>query len=167
MSGFSSTPKFILRLIHFPPRVAYALGLGPLFGRVILLLTTTGRKTGRPRVTPLQYEEVDGTIYISAARGRQADWFRNIVANPNVQIQCKANKFRGVAEPITDCARIADFLELRLRRHPRMISAMLRMEGLGDQPSRAQLEQYASQLTMVAIKPVDSRSNGEKRIISK
>jgi len=38
-------------------RALYALGLGRLIGRLILLLTTTGRKSGLPRVTPLQYSE--------------------------------------------------------------------------------------------------------------
>jgi len=42
----------------------YSIGLGPLVGRIVLLLTTTGRKTGLLRVTPLQYEEVDGVYYI-------------------------------------------------------------------------------------------------------
>lgn len=42
-----------------PPEVRvfkalYALSLGPLVGQLILLLTTTGRKTGLPRVTALQ-----------------------------------------------------------------------------------------------------------------
>jgi len=45
---------------HPPPadaiRLLYRLGLGPLVGRVVLLLTTTGRKSGLPRVTPLQAE---------------------------------------------------------------------------------------------------------------
>jgi len=37
-------------------KALYAVGLGPVVGRLVLLLTTTGRKTGLPRVTPLQYE---------------------------------------------------------------------------------------------------------------
>ena len=56
MSGFKKTPRFLLRLLHLPPRLAYAIGLGPLLGRFVLLMTTTGRKSGRRRVTPLQYE---------------------------------------------------------------------------------------------------------------
>ncbi len=154
MSGFAGTPKFVLRLIHLPPQLAYAVGLGPLIGRVVLLLTTTGRKSGLPRVTPLQYEQVDNTIYVGAARGQKADWFRNIVANPYVQVQVQSQRFRGVAEPITDPARIADFLELRLRRHPRMVGAMLYGEGMASPPTRAQLKVYASKLAMVAIKAV-------------
>jgi hypothetical protein len=36
-------PRFLWRLIRTPPRTAYALGLGKLIGRYVLLLTTTGR----------------------------------------------------------------------------------------------------------------------------
>lgn len=158
MSGFSRTPKFILRLIHFPPRLLYALGLGPLIGRVVLLLTTTGRKSGLPRITPLQYEQVDNTIYIAAARGQKADWFRNIIANCHVQVHARSRRFQGVAEPITDPARIADFLELRLRRHPKMVAAMLRLDGLPAQPNRTQLEEYASKLALVAITEVSTNA---------
>lgn len=59
-------------------RVLYAIGLGPLIGRIVLLLTTMGRKSGLPRVTPLQYEEINGDYYLGSARGLKADWLRNI-----------------------------------------------------------------------------------------
>lgn len=134
-------------------KALYALGLGPLVGRLILLLTTTGRKSGLPRVTPLQYEESDGAILVGSARGRKSDWFRNVVANPHVLVLVKSRRFRGLAEPITDPARIADFLELRLRRHPRIVGAILRFEGLPERPDRAQLEAYAVRLAMVVIRP--------------
>jgi hypothetical protein len=54
-------------------KTLYALGLGPLVGRLVLLLTTTGRKSGLPRVTALQYEEVAGAIYLGSSRGTQAE----------------------------------------------------------------------------------------------
>lgn len=66
--------RLILRL--------YTGGLAPLLGRFILLLTTTGRKSGFPHTTPLQFEVVNGAYYIGSARGKQADWFRNIRAKP-------------------------------------------------------------------------------------
>ena len=152
--NFQRVPKGILRLLKYPPRVLYALGLGPLFGGIVLLLTTTGRKSGLRRVTPLQYEEINGDIYIGSARGTKADWFRNIQANQNVEVQVKARRFKGSAEPITDPERIADFLELRLERHPRMIGAMMRAEGLSSTPTRHQLEEHARKLAVVKIKPV-------------
>jgi len=81
------------------------MGLGPLIGLVVLLLATIGRKSGLPRVTPRQYEEVDNTIYVAAALGQKAYWYRNIIANPNVEIRVKSYRFQGVAEPITDPVR--------------------------------------------------------------
>ena len=151
---FQSLPKGILRLLKYPPRLAYAIGLGPLIGRIVLLLTTTGRKSGLKRVTPLQYEEIDGEFYIGSARGARADWFLNIQADPQVEVRVKSRCFRGIAEPVTDPERIADFLEIRLQRHPRMIGGMLRAEGLPPNPSHAQLAAHAENLAMVKITPV-------------
>jgi deazaflavin-dependent oxidoreductase (nitroreductase family) len=153
MAGFDQTPKIILRLIHWPPRIVYAVGLGPWMGNLVLLLTTTGRKSGQRRVTPLQYEEIDGKIYLAAARGKHADWFRNLVVNPIVEVRVKARRFSGVAEPVTDVKRIADFLEVRLRRHPHMVGMMFRAEGLRAAPNRDAMERYAADRTLVVISP--------------
>ena len=153
MAGFDQTPKIILRLIHWPPRIVYAVGLGPWMGNLVLLLTTTGRKSGKRRVTPLQYEEIDGKIYLAAAGGRNADWFRNLVVNPIVEVRVKSRRFSGVAEPVTDVKRIAEFLEVRLRRHPRMVGMMFRAEGLRVAPNRDALERYAADRTLVVISP--------------
>jgi len=137
--------RLILRL--------YEGGLAPLLGRFILLLTTTGRKSGLPRTTPLQFEVVNGAYYIGSARGAQADWFRNIRLEPQVTVRVKNHVFDGLAEPVTDPARITDFLELRLHRHPRMVGKILQMEGLPSRPTRSQLEEYALRLAMVIIHP--------------
>lgn len=142
---------------HPPPskviQSLYNLGLGPVIGRFILLLTTVGRKTGLPRTVPLQYEIIDGDYYVGSARGVQADWFRNIQANPQVQVRVKSQRFCGVAMPVTDPVRIANFLELRLHRHPRMVGKILEMEGLPAKPDRLQLEAYAARLALVIIHP--------------
>jgi deazaflavin-dependent oxidoreductase (nitroreductase family) len=135
-------------------RVLYALGLGPIVGKIILLLTTTGRKSGKPRVTPLQYEEIDGAYYLGAARGLLADWVRNIQANPRVAVQVKARRFLGVAEVVSDPARIADFLEVRLERHPQMVGLMMeRVHHLSKRPTRAQLEELAKTEALVIVRP--------------
>lgn len=149
--------KFLWRLLRFPPRLLYRLGLGPSYGRLVLLLTTTGRKSGVPHVTPLQYEEVNGKIIVVAARGQQADWFRNIIVNPRVEVRVKSRRFSGRAETVTDLVQITDFLTLRLRRHPIMIGMILRMAGLPAKPSRVQLEEYAKKRAMVVIQSCENR----------
>lgn len=156
MNPLQRFPKSLWRLLRIPPRLLYGLGLGPVYGRLVLLLTTTGRRSGLPHVTPLQYEEVDGVIYVGAARGPKADWYRNIQANPAVEVRVRSRRFRGLAEPITDPGRIADILELRLRRHPRMVGAIFRLAGFTAKPTRPQLEEYARQRPLVAIRAVET-----------
>ena len=80
-SKVQRVPKVAWHLLKLPARILYALGLDSLQGRFVLLLTTIGRKSGLPRATPLQYEEVDGQYRIASARGTEADWYRNILAN--------------------------------------------------------------------------------------
>ena len=147
---------------HFPPppnRVIpklYELGLGPLIGRFVLLLTTTGRKSGLPRTTPLQYEKIDGAYYVGSVRGVQADWFRNLVANPRVEVRVKSQRWCGRAEAVTAPDRIADFLEFRLRRHPRLVGMILKRDGLSAQPTWSDLEAYAQKLAVVIIRVADT-----------
>jgi deazaflavin-dependent oxidoreductase (nitroreductase family) len=143
-----SLPWRLMRFLnrHLMPKTRPEVRLNGL----VLLLTTTGRKSGLPRQTRLQYEKEAGVIYVASARGQQADWFRNIVAHPRVEVQLEGQSLRGLAEPITDPARVADFLELRLKRHPLMIRLMLLSHGLV-KTDRAHLEQLAAQLALVAI----------------
>lgn len=131
----------------------YRLGLGALVGRLILLLTTTGRKSGLPRLTALQYEQVDGAFYLGSSRGTKADWYRNIQANPRVHVQVKGRRFAGTGEPVSDPVRVADFIGLRLQRHPRMIGMIMKSEGLPEKPNRADLEEYARKITLVIVRP--------------
>lgn len=147
-------PRIGWRLLRLPPQLFYALGLGFLQGQLVLLLITTGRKSGRRHVTPLQYEEENGLFHVMSARGPEADWYRNILADPRVEVQVKSRRFVGNAKPVTDTAHIARNLQRRLQHHPRLVGAILRAEGLPTQPSLADLERYATGLTMVIIRPV-------------
>jgi deazaflavin-dependent oxidoreductase (nitroreductase family) len=115
------------------------------------VLITTGRKSGRPHRTPLQYELLDGAYYVGSARGTQADWYRNILVDPKVTVEIAGREFSAQAEAITDPVRIADFLEIRLERHPKMIGAMMRFEGLPAVFSRAELEEFTSHKALVAL----------------
>ena len=58
-------------------------------GASMLLLHTTGRKTGQPRVNPLVYLP-DGERYVVCATNgspRNPDWYHNLMANPDVEIE--------------------------------------------------------------------------------
>lgn len=126
-------------------------------GNLVLLLTTTGRKTGLERVTPLQYEEHEGVIYVASARGEKADWFRNIQANPSVKVQIRGRLFPGHASPIMEPERIADFLELRLQKRPLVVRLIMTLAGLPLNYGRDDLVQYASGRALVIIHRMDPR----------
>jgi deazaflavin-dependent oxidoreductase (nitroreductase family) len=147
------SPKTIYhRMKSFNARMAanYQHGIGPT--RMVLLLTTVGRKSGLPRITPLQFEEVGSDIYIASARGQKADWFKNILANPEVHVLLGKREFDVVAEPVTDPGRIADFMELRLKRHPVMIRLIMHLfDGLPLHFSRADLEAFCKEKAMVIL----------------
>lgn len=147
-----------VRPAQYLHRALYAAGFGPLIGRIILLLTTTGRKSGKRRITPLQYEEIDGILYIGSARGPKADWVRNIAADPHVAVRVKNRHFHGLGELITDPGRIADYVQTRLERHPRMVGAMMKMHHLPPDPSRVQLEELGKSLVVVAIHPLGNET---------
>ena len=65
-------------------RFLLRLGIAP---RMWALLETTGRKSGRPRQTPVGNGLVDGVFWIVASHGRQADYVRNIEKNPAVRVK--------------------------------------------------------------------------------
>jgi deazaflavin-dependent oxidoreductase (nitroreductase family) len=154
--------KFFWRLIgKMNPRMIANYGKNPRLGRFILLLTTYGRKTGRLRVTPVQYVEEDGIFYVGAGRGAEADWFRNLCANQQVSVQVGERHFAGLAQVMTDPLQVADFLQLRLRRQPLLMGIMLAMEGLPLKAKRADLEKFAPKIAAVAIRPANPNTGRE------
>lgn len=63
---------------------------GRVAGMPVLVVTTTGRKTGRPRRAPLTAIEADGHTYVVASKGgdeRHPAWYLNLVANPDVTVE--------------------------------------------------------------------------------
>lgn len=69
-----------------------------------LLLTTTGRRSGEPYTTPLIYGEDDGQYVIVASKGgapNHPDWYRNLEANPEVEIQVEDRVMQATAHLAT------------------------------------------------------------------
>lgn len=73
-----------------------------------LLLTTTGRRSGRPRTLPLIYTEADGGYVVIASKGGapcHPAWYRNLQANPDVDVQVKDRRFHARAREARGEAR--------------------------------------------------------------
>lgn len=85
----------------------WRLGLGPLGNRAeltgcIMVLTHRGRKSGRLRRTPVNYAIVDGAVYCVAGFGHIADWYRNLMADPAVEVWLPNGWYAGTARDVTD-----------------------------------------------------------------
>lgn len=79
--------KGFMKWFFKSPLIAWRMGHGFIFGRWILILTTTGRKSGLPRHTPLQFFGGRERKYIISGWGEHADWYKNMLVYPNITIQ--------------------------------------------------------------------------------
>jgi deazaflavin-dependent oxidoreductase (nitroreductase family) len=69
---------------------------GQFEGSPVLLLHTTGAKSGLERVNPMMYLEQSGRLFVFASKAgadSDPDWFRNLVANPAVRVELGAQTF--------------------------------------------------------------------------
>ena len=96
-----SVIRFMLSIYNFLYRLTGGAIGGRMAGLPVLLLTTTGRKTGKQRSTPLGYFEQDGAFVIIASNGgaeRNPAWFYNLTSNPQVTIQIRNRQMAAHAE---------------------------------------------------------------------
>jgi deazaflavin-dependent oxidoreductase (nitroreductase family) len=151
-------PKGLMRLLLRMPGLFYRLGLGGLMPNT-LLLTTTGRRTGRARATPVNYREEGGVFYVVSGRGTRSDWYRNLVAQPEVEIQIGLRRLKAIAAPVTDPQEKARVLWLWARRSRRRrqryfgIPRDAPREERQTAPSQPEALALASQQTVVAFRP--------------
>ena len=74
-------------------------------GRPLLLLTTTGAKSGREHTAPMMYVEIDGRLLVIASNAgapEHPQWFRNLVADPKVTVEHAGEVFEATATPAGD-----------------------------------------------------------------
>lgn len=79
-------------------------------GLATLLLTTTGRRTGKARTVPLPYfPHAEGYVVVASFAGgpKNPAWYENLVVHPDVEVQVKARRFRAVARPAGPAERPA------------------------------------------------------------
>lgn len=85
----------------------WRLGLGrwlnafpSILGRY-LVIVHTGRKSGMRRYTPVNFGMWNGELYVTAGFGSISDWYRNILANPQVEVWMPNGWWSATAEDVT------------------------------------------------------------------
>ena len=81
---------------------------GPFLGRDVLVLSTKGAKSGELRETPLVYTRDNQHHVIVASKGgapQHPGWYRNLLANPEVEVQVGTKKVKARARTATGAER--------------------------------------------------------------
>ena len=81
---------------------------GPFEGGTLLLLTTTGAKSGQPRLAPLAYLTIDGKMIIigsKAGADTNPDWVLNLRANPQAHVEVGTTDYDVIARELPSAER--------------------------------------------------------------
>ncbi len=88
---------------------------GVFEGFGVLLLTTTGVRSGQPRLTPLVYFLLNGAMVVVGSRGgapKHPAWVHNLRAHPTARVEAGTEVFEAIAEELHGEHRIAAFSEI-------------------------------------------------------
>lgn len=157
MKAFEKRPGPLLKFFFKVPLWVHKIGFGGwerLIGAQWMLITTTGRKSGKRRETMvdvMDYDSASDTFFIEAAYGSRADWYRNIKSNPVFDAQVGRRKFKARMEEIPNDA--AGEMLVQFHRHKpvytRSVMAMVGMKFRDEDELRI----IAKNLTLLAVKP--------------
>ena len=126
----------------------------PLHGLVsgsLLLLSFTGRRSGREYTTPVGYEELDGALYVTSQTDRT--WWRNLRGGAAVTVRLRGEQREGRAEVIEDDREVAEYLQGYLERHG--LGAASRIALAIDAEAVPDLETLEAGLAEVVVVRID------------
>ena len=111
MSQTPTVPPVVSKFMKFVLR-------SPLHGMVsktVLLITFTGRKSGKPYTTPVDYSQEGDQVTIFT----HADWWKNLRDGAPVRVRIRGRELEGIAEPVAeDKGAVAAGLAAHLRKVP-------------------------------------------------
>ncbi|MDQ3692266.1 MAG: nitroreductase family deazaflavin-dependent oxidoreductase [Chloroflexota bacterium] len=131
-------PSGFMRFFFKAPTMLYVDGLAEIMRRrCVLLLTTTGRRSGQPRKAGVSFMPEGDRFVIFSGWGVQSDWYRNLLAEPEVTIKVGRRTMRATAVPVADPARRRELmLQMRARSDqcgpPKLMRGLLQRTGTFD-----------------------------------
>lgn len=132
----------------------YSVGLIPLLGisRFILLLTTIGRRSGIPRVVPLEYRRKDGLLYIFAGRGRRADWFKNMTSTPErVKVKVGFREYTPTIRVLSDAIEKEAMLRWYVTQFPGAAGYLFGWDKKKDDPETTDITSLVNVLEIIEL----------------
>lgn len=126
----------------------FRLGLGvfvcnPLTGYV-MVLRTIGRKSRKVRHIPVNYALMEGSIYCLVGFGRGSQWYKNVMAAPDLEVMLPTRAVWGRAEEVEGAEK------LRAGRRV-LLAAGFAGSALGADPRKASDEELAGKLAELPV----------------
>ncbi len=119
-----SEPRFARRrapalqraLLKTPPLIYRGIVAEQLAKRCVMLVTTVGRRTGLPRTTGVSFMPHGSGFIVFSGWGTSSNWYRNVLANPAVEVQVGRRRMRCTARLIEQPERRRELmLQMRAR----------------------------------------------------
>jgi len=144
--AFKALNRYFMIPMH---RAGMGAWLGSPIGGWMLLLRVRGRKSGIVRETPLNYFVADGSVWIVAGFGPRTEWYRNLLADPAVEVWLPTRHLAGTAVEVRSPSVRA-----------RILPALIRATGLlsflaGVNPWTATEAQVTDALDFVPLIRID------------
>ncbi|MGI5273242.1 nitroreductase family deazaflavin-dependent oxidoreductase [Nonomuraea sp. CA-218870] len=148
-------PSGLRRALFRLPIHLYRLRLGWLMGGRFMLVTHTGRVSGRPRRVVLEivnHDAADGTRVAAAGFGRRSDWYRNVLKTPEVTVQVGNRAVPMVARPM-DPEEGAELMAGYALRNPGLAKRMSKAMGFLVDGSGSDYREVGRSLPFVRFAP--------------
>jgi deazaflavin-dependent oxidoreductase (nitroreductase family) len=116
----------------------------------MMLITVTGRKTGRQYTTPVEYFEEDGFLYVIT--GRDRTWWRNTVGGKDVTLLLRRKVVSAIAGPILDQLEVEKLIVTYLHYRP-FSAKILGIRMVNGIPDPGDVTRSAKIQLFVRIKP--------------
>lgn len=153
-------PGALQRLFFKAPTALYrGLPAEVMRSRCVMLLTTKGRRSGQPRTTGVSFMPLGDHYIVFSGWGVQSDWYRNLLANPEVTIQVGKRRLRARAVPVADPQRRQELMrQMRARAGqcgpPQPIRGLLKLAGVFDYEGELELAiRQGGELPVVELIP--------------
>ncbi|MGH3504750.1 MAG: nitroreductase family deazaflavin-dependent oxidoreductase [Nocardioidaceae bacterium] len=148
-------PTGLRRLLFRLPINLYRAHLGWLLAGRFMLLTHTGRVTGKPRqvvIEAIDHDPAEGSYVGPSSYGQRSDWYRNILATPDVTVQVGSHAMPMTAAPLGP-DESAELMARYGGKHPRLGKRLARFMGFLVDGSMADYREVGRRIQFVRFRP--------------
>jgi deazaflavin-dependent oxidoreductase (nitroreductase family) len=143
------------RWLFRTPLLVYRAGLGWLFGHRLVMIVHRGRRSGRWRQVVVEVvvrDPATGVVTVASGYGPTANWYRNLLANPDAEIVLGSRRLAVRARPIP-AEEGAELMVDYARRRPRSARMVARQVGVPVDGSEASWRVLGRALPYVRLEP--------------